>query len=164
MAEIVGAWTVDPSILELSRQMISRAEEGFLEMFGLALDETVDRWGRGGGYNDSGEEISWNGLTKKGPPVLLDTGNLLEPLEYVILEDGHDFKFDITSTAEVYGRKGEMYAVTPQNVSIWNSWIPHKNVPKQYREGGEAYTKVRDEAFQEVVKEWLDRGDLRLTT
>ena len=164
MAEIVGAWTVDPSILELSRQMISRAEEGFLEMFGLALDETVDRWGRGGGYNDSGEEISWNGLTKKGPPVLLDTGNLMEALEYVILEDGHDFKFDITSTAEVYGRKGEMYAVTPQNVSIWNSWIPHKNVPAEYRVDSEAWLMAIQNAVSDSMEGLLQDGSIKLNT
>ena len=164
MAEIIGEWIIDPNLETIIDRIETSVIENLSEMFGLALDETVNTWASGGGYNDSGEEISWNNFTKKGQPVLLDTGNLMESLELVLLEEGWDFKFDITSTAEVYGRKGEMYAVTPQNVSIWNSWIPHKNVPKQYREGGEAYTKVRDEAFQEVVKEWLDRGDLRLTT
>ena len=164
MAEIIGEWIIDPNLETIIDRIETSVIENLSEMFGLALDETVNTWASGGGYNDSGEEISWNNFTKKGQPVLLDTGNLMESLELVLLEEGWDFKFDITSTAEVYGRKGEMYKVTPQNVSIWNSWIPHKNVPKQYREGGEAYTKVRDEAFQEVVKEWLDRGDLRLTT
>ena len=164
MAERIGKWIIDPTVEELLDQMMSRLEENLLEMFNLALDQTVDRWNNGGGYDDLGDEISWDGMTTKGPPVLLDTGNLMDSLEYIILEDGYNFKFDITSTAEVYGRKGEKWAVHPKNVSIWNDWIPHKNVPKEYREYGEAYVETRREAYQGVVKEWLDRGDIRIAT
>ena len=164
MAEIVGIWIIDPDLESLIDDIKSTLLSNLAEMFGLALDEAVDRWGNGGGYDASGEEVSWDGMTKKGPPVLLDTGNLMESLELILLEEGWDAKFDITSTAEVYGRKGGKWAVHPKNVSIWNDWIPHKNVPKEYRENGEAYSEIRSKAFQEVVREWLDRGDLRVAT
>ena len=80
----------------------------------------------------------------------------------VLLEEGWDAKFDITSTAEVYGRKGEMYAVTPQNVSIWNSWIPHKNVPAGYRVDSEAWLMAIKSAVSDSMEGLLQDGSIKL--
>ena len=164
MAEIIGEWIIDPNLETIIDRIETSVIENLSEMFGLALDETVNTWASGGGYNDSGEEISWNNFTKKGQPVLLDTGNLMESLELVLLEEGWDFKFDITSTAEVYGRKGEMYKVTPQNVSIWNSWIPHKNVPAEYRVDSEAWLMAIQNAVSDSMEGLLQDGSIKLNT
>ena len=161
MAEIVGTWIIDPDLESLLDDIKSTLLSNLAEMFGLALDEAVDRWGSGGGYDASGEEVSWDGMTKKGPPVLLDTGNLIDSLELVLLDDGYDAKFDITSTAEVYGRKGGKWAVHPKNVSIWNDWIPHKNVPKGYRVGSEAWDDAVTNSTSETMNKWINRGSIR---
>ena len=162
MAEIYGDWIIDPNLETVIDRIEVSVLENLSDIFGLALDETVDRWGSGGGYNDSGEEISWDGLTKKGPPVLNDTGNLMEALELVLLEEGWDAKFDITSTAEVYGRKGGKWAVHPKNVSIWNDWIPHKNVPAGYRVDSEAWLMAIKSATSGAMEELLEDGTIRL--
>ena len=161
MAEIVGTWIIDPDLESLLDDIKSTLLSNLAEMFGLALDEAVDRWGSGGGYDASGEEVNWDGITKKGPPVLLDTGNLIDSLELVLKDDGYDAKFDITSTAEVYGRKGGKWAVHPKNVSIWNDHIPHKNVPKGYRVGSEAWDDAVTNSTSETMNKWINRGSIR---
>ena len=161
MAEIVGDWIVDPDIETVKDRIEVSVIENLSDMFGLALDETVGRWGNGGGYNAAGEEISWEGMTKKGPPVLLDTGNLIDALELVLLDGGWDAKFDITSTAEVYGRKGGKYAVHPKNVSIWNDWIPHKNFPAGYRVDSEAWNMAIDNAISDSMAILIEDGSIK---
>ena len=161
MAEIVGTWIIDPDLESLIDDIKSTLLSNLAEMFGLALDEAVDRWGSGGGYDASGDEISWDGMTKKGPPVLLDTGNLIDSLELVLKDDGYDAKFDITSTAEVYGRKGGKWAVHPKNVSIWNDWIPHKNFPAGYRVDSEAWNMAIDNAISDSMAILIEDGSIK---
>jgi len=161
MAEIVGDWIIDLDLEAVKDRIEASVIEDLSEMFGLALDETVDRWGSGGGYDASGEEVSWDGMTKKGPPVLLDTGNLIDSLELILFDGGWDAKFDITSTAEVYGRKGGKWAVHPKNVSIWNDWIPHKNFPAGYRVESEAWDTAIRNAVSDSMEELLQDGTIR---
>ena len=161
MAEIIGAWVIDPNLKAIVDRIAVSVLENLSGIFDLALDEAVDRWGDGGGYNSAGEEISWDGLTKKGPPVLLDTGNLIDALELVLLDGGWDAKFDITSTAEVYGRKGEKHAVHPKNISIWNDWIPHKNFPAGYRVDSEAWNMAIDNAISDSMAILIEDGSIK---
>ena len=139
MAEVVGNWIFRPSLDSFIDDLyISVLDNIIPKVAEKAFNLVMDAWDNEKGYTNNGDLIKWarSPKSKRTNPILKDTGVLQSSIEIIFFDGGADFKFEASG--------GSIYksGATVEEVSSYNDYNPHTNVPQEYMPGGSEWVRI----------------------
>tara|TARA_Y100000310_G_C20417599_1_gene685099 strand:+ start:105 stop:584 length:480 start_codon:yes stop_codon:yes gene_type:complete len=158
MAEsIPGGFTFDPSVASVAMKITDYIGENSIPVIAEQAHNVIMMdWANEQGYSSDGSPFSWqrSPKSKRKNPILSDTGVLQSSIDIVFFDDGFEFKFEVSG--------GSIYksGATVEEVSSYNDYNPHTNVPAEYMPGGSEWNRIIAADVIQKINDLMSEGKI----
>tara|TARA_Y100000310_G_C20398361_1_gene676202 strand:- start:237 stop:722 length:486 start_codon:yes stop_codon:yes gene_type:complete len=160
MAETIpGGYTFDPSVESIALEIIDYVIDNSVPKIAEQAHNTIMMsWDDEQGYSHNGSLFTWqrSPKSKRKNPILFDTGVLKSSIDIIFFNGGLEFKF------EASGGSKYKSGATVEEVSSYNDYNPHTNVPKEYMAEpmGSEWLRIAIGDIREKIQDMMNIGKI----
>ena len=120
-----------------------------------ALSAIMSSWDNETGYSFDGSPFPWQRSPEstRTNPILFDTGTLKSSISIVYTKDSTPFYFEASGKTYDNGNSVE-------DVSAYNSYNPHDNVPIEYQAKGKEFQRILNAERELIIDDLVADGTI----